>query len=114
MRLQNGSVMRWIFLFAACSLCFAEDAGRPQCNSRRSGELWPRIANFDPALRSKLNHCGQLQMCSLQIWRYKWKPVSVHVSQLGKAPQPVSAACQAVMDEAVVKNTTAAVVEPGH
>ncbi len=53
-------------------------------------------------------------MCSLQIWRYKWKPVSVHVSQLGKAPQPVSAACQAVMDEAVVKNTTAAVVEPGH
>ena len=111
MRLQNGIVMRLIFIVAACALCIADDAGKPQCNSRRQGELWPRAANFDSVLRSKLNHCGQLEICGLQIWRYKWKPVSVHVSQLGKQPQPVSAACQAVMNEAV-GNTSAAVTAP--
>ena len=101
--------MRSIFTVAACVICIAGESEKPQCNSRRQGELWPRVANVDSALRAKLNHCGQLEMCSFRVWRYRWMPVSVNVSQLGKTPQPVSPECQAVMDEAV-RNTTASAI----
>jgi len=107
-RRHNGSVMRLFIIFAACALCFAKDTAKPQCGSRNQGEFWPDAANTDRELRSKLNHCGQLEICTYQVWRYKWKPVSVHVSQLGKTPQPVSAECSAVMDEATKKASASA------
>ena len=78
--------MKWIVPLVLFSMpCFSEKNGRAPCNVHNRGRLWPDQANTDPVVASKAGRCGQLLMCSLVGFKYDWQPLTVHVSQLGKA-----------------------------
>ena len=48
------------------------------------GRLWPEAVNYDPAAARRAERCGEIFMCRLGAWTYRWEPLTVHVSQLGK------------------------------
>lgn len=78
--------MRWIAPLVLLVIpCFAEDTARPSCNAQNRGRLWPEQANTDPAFARQAGRCGELRMCSLGVWKYDWAPLTVHITQLGKA-----------------------------
>jgi hypothetical protein len=64
------------------SLCWAQDgqAQKPVCNAENHGLLWPEhIAGHDPV---------PVEMCSVHLWKYKWRPLTVHISALVKEARP--------------------------
>jgi len=73
--------------------------GKAACNAAMRGKFWPEAANNDPQMARKLSQCGSLELCTISNWRYKWRPVTVNVRQLGKARQEPSAECTALMAE---------------
>jgi len=77
----------------------SEPIERPVCSAAIHGRLWPTTANTDYGAARKLAQCGSLDICTNTGRRYKWKPVTVNVRQLGKTPQEPTAACVAVMAE---------------
>jgi hypothetical protein len=79
--------VRWMFipmLMLACG--WAQEPPKPRCNAQQRGRLWP-----EGAARST---CGQIEICTLSVWKYRWEPITVHVSQLAKDPKRRSA-CEA-------------------
>jgi len=72
---------------------------RPACSAALHGRFWPDAANTDMRAARKLAQCGVLEICTENGRRFKWKPVTVNVRQLGKTPQEPTAACAAVIDE---------------
>ena len=72
-------------LFGA--VCFAQDAQKPACNAHTQGRFWPEEANDNREVRRNLFQSGELEMCSLTVWRYKWQRVSVNA----QAKRPASA-----------------------
>jgi hypothetical protein len=67
-----------------CGLvCFADETAKPPCNAQNIGDLWPEQVNSD----ARRKGCEQVFVCSPAEWKYRWKPVTVHVSQLGKGPK---------------------------
>ena len=73
--------------------------GKAACNAATRGRFWPEAANGDPQAARKLSQCGSLELCTVSSWRYKWRPVTVNVRQLGKGPHEPTAACAALMGE---------------
>jgi hypothetical protein len=68
---------------------------KPACTAANHGRFWPEAANASPEAARRLSRCGALQMCIVVRHRYRWEPLSVHVSQAGrKHPEP-AAACLA-------------------
>lgn len=59
----------------------AEDL-KPACNAQTAGKLWPDVANQDARLRKKLAHCGELELCTRGVWRYRWEALTVRLDQL--------------------------------
>ena len=60
------------------SLCCAQDgqAQKPACNAENHGMLWPEhISGHDQV---------PVEMCSVHLWKYKWRPLTVDVSDLVK------------------------------
>jgi len=72
---------------------------RPVCSVQLHGKYWPDAANADMRAARKLAQCGALEICTDTGRRYKWKPVTVNVRQLGKTPQEPTAACAALVEE---------------
>ncbi|MBZ5609745.1 MAG: hypothetical protein LAP38_15905 [Acidobacteriia bacterium] len=62
--------------------CVAADDPKPACNQQNAGQMWPEAANHDAAARSKLARCGELQICTRTVWRYRWESVTVRLDQL--------------------------------
>ena len=80
--------MRWFVALVLLAIpCCAGEAGKPPCNKQNRGRLWPDQANTDPAALKQAGQRGELQMCTLGAFRYRWQPLTVHVSQLGKGRQ---------------------------
>lgn len=65
--------------------CFSGEPGKPHCGAKNRGRFWPEQANTDHAFAKLAGHCGELRMCSRGILKYGWQPLTVHISQLGKA-----------------------------
>ena len=65
-------------------LCFAQQDGRPRCTAKLRGRFWPEAANSDGKLLSTLARSGQLEMCVVRVWKHRWEPLTVNVTQLGK------------------------------
>jgi hypothetical protein len=67
-----------LLLISAVSLvcCFAQQPDKPVCNKKNQGALWPAPGEADA--------CHPVEMCSLDVWKYRWEPVTVDVSQLAK------------------------------
>ena len=61
-------------LVLGCAL--AEPPPRPPCNARNQGMMWPEARPRDA--------CTEVQVCTRQVWRYRWQPATVDVSRLAK------------------------------
>ncbi len=83
-----------VFILFA-TIGFAEDAQRPVCNKSTHGQFWPAEANGDREVAGRLIRQGELEMCSYDTWKYRWKPMSVSVRNLSRdkrAPDTTSVA----------------------
>lgn len=76
-------------LFGA--MCFAEDARKPVCNAQSQGQFWPEEANFSKDTARQLYQRGELEMCTLAVWKYRWEHISVNVRDLAKGRHPLTA-----------------------
>jgi hypothetical protein len=65
-------------------LCLAEQDGKPRCSAKLRGRFWPEQANSDAKLAVTVARSGQLEMCAVRVWKYRWETLTVHVSQLAK------------------------------
>ncbi len=70
------------------TICLAEQTGRPACTARNQGQLWPDEANFRRDAARQLYQRGELEMCSMAVWKYKWQQISVNVRNLTKTKRP--------------------------
>jgi hypothetical protein len=89
LRVGDNIAMRYvasIILFGA--MCFAEQARKPVCNASNQGQFWPEEANTSRDAARQLYQRGELEMCSLAVWKYKWEHISVNVRDLAKARRP--------------------------
>ena len=73
-RLAISAAMVFSFYTGAC---YAEDLPqeKPPCNAQNRGKLWPKEAGRHTA-------AGPVEMCLMRLWRYRWQPLTVDVSQL--------------------------------
>lgn len=77
-------------------------SAKPVCNSKSQGRFWPEAANTDRAALQRAAQCGQLEMCSLALFRFHWTPLTVNANPQAKQ------ACAAPSAGAV-----SAAVQPG-
>ena len=59
--------------------CLAQEPDRPVCNAQNRGRLWPEGSTRDT--------CRAVEICGRSGGKYRWEPVTVHVSQLAKDPK---------------------------
>jgi hypothetical protein len=83
------------------AISFAGEAGRPACNSRNHGQFWPEQANLNSKEAHKLFQSGELEMCSLVVWKYKWTYLSVNARKLSKGSQPAAAESKKTSGEGI-------------
>ncbi len=65
---------------------WARQPEKPPCNEHNRGAVWPARANRDA--------CHAVEMCTLNVWKYRWEPVTVPISRLAKDSKRKSA-CEA-------------------
>jgi hypothetical protein len=65
-------------------LCLAAQNGKPRCSAKLHGRFWPEQANSDAKLAVALARSGELEICSVRVWKYRWESLTVHISQLAK------------------------------
>ena len=91
-RVGDNRFMKYVTLAALFgAICFAGETPRPACNARSQGQFWPAEANSSPEAARRLSQSGELAMCSLVVWKYKWQHLSVNVRDLAKAGRPSGA-----------------------
>jgi len=96
-----------VALLAICAsvLGLASGDPKPACNAKTAGQLWPEVANRDPALRKKLSRCGELELCTRGNWRYHWESLTVRIDQLrGGSQLPKPAGCEVLPDATQEEN----------
>ena len=70
-------------------MCPASDqAPKPACNAKNQGQFWPEKANSDHAAARLLYQRGELEMCSLVVWKYRWEHISVNARDVAKQSHP--------------------------
>lgn len=94
-----AAVRRILLILLLASACFGRDAAKPACNADAAGRFYPEEANSSSAAARRLAQCGALEICTLSVWRYRWAPATVHVSQLGKRQGETAPACAAPAGE---------------
>lgn len=94
-----SAIMIYVLLLPAAAQGAVEPE-RPACSSALEGQFWPLQANSDRKLASKLARCGQLDMCSRGMFRYRWRSMTVRVDQLSrKAELKAPAGCDASVED---------------
>jgi hypothetical protein len=72
------------------TLGYAEES----CRREERGQLRPAGVESDAALRRQARECGELRMCTVNVWgQLRWMAVSTPYWRLAKKPAP--AACAA-------------------
>lgn len=69
-------------LLIAPSLAVCAAVPKPRCDARHDGAFWPEQANQDSNAARLLFQNGELEMCTLQVWKYRWEQLSVNVRGL--------------------------------
>lgn len=82
------SFLKVWMLAAALGGISIPEAGKPACNAENLGRMWPDAANNDRRLFTKLARCGALQVCTRQVWRYRWESPTVTLDQLREGATP--------------------------
>ena len=84
----DNTVMNAAFVALWAALCFGGQVDKPVCNAKNRGQFWPREANLSKDAARQLYQRGELEMCSLSVWKYKWEHLSVNVRDLAKGKHP--------------------------
>jgi hypothetical protein len=83
--------MKYVALIALFgAICLAKDARKPVCSARNQGHLWPEEANVSKDAARQLYQQGDLEMCSLVVWKYKWEHLSVNIRDLTPTKRPAA------------------------
>jgi hypothetical protein len=73
----------WWILIQSITLgyCLAQQPVKPKppCNAQNRGQIWPAHNQRDA--------CQPVEMCTLNVWKYRWTSVTVPVWQLAKDPK---------------------------
>jgi len=69
-----------VVLLAASGFAAAEE--KPSCNKSRVGQFWPAEANDSPLKATQFARSGDLEVCALKGWHYRWTQPSVSIEQL--------------------------------
>jgi hypothetical protein len=77
------------------AMSFAGQVGKPACNAKIQGQFWPEQANWDREAARQLYQTGELEMCSMAIWKYRWEHISINVRDLGKGRHSVASESRA-------------------
>ena len=86
---MNGQRLHRILRLTALAMllsgpCLAGEDVKPRCSAKLRGRFWPEQANYDARLVLTLARSGQLEMCSVRVWKHRWETLTVSVSQLAK------------------------------
>ena len=68
-------------LGATLAWCQPPPTPRPACNAANRGRFWPEQANHDPHAIHKLAQSGELELCTLDVWKHRWQKMSVNARQ---------------------------------
>ena len=68
-----------VFLLSAIAV--AEEQ-KPACTAANHGRFWPEEANNSAQAAHQLSHSGELEMCSVVVWKYQWRKLTVNVRDL--------------------------------
>ena len=71
-------------LLLCAALCGATEAVRPACNASNRGRFWPEAANQSGAAAQQAARRGELQMCTIGLWKYRWEALVVAVPRTSK------------------------------
>ncbi len=93
-----------IALFGA--MCWAGQDQKPACNAQSRGQFWPSEANSSQQAARQFYQQGELEMCSLVVWKYRWEHLSVNVRELAQGKRLATSL------RATEKNSNRPVTEP--
>jgi hypothetical protein len=85
MEFRNRLALLSLMGVISVALCGAEEARKPACNKKNQGQFWPAEANVRGDAVLQRFQEGNLEMCSLAVWKYRWERVSVNVRDLARA-----------------------------
>jgi hypothetical protein len=68
----------------------ADRTPKPACNAKNQGQFWPEEANSDHSAARLHYQRGDLEMCTLAVWKYKWQHISVNARDVAKESHPVA------------------------
>ncbi len=80
--------LKWMAIPVLAVCAQAEVVSKPPCNRQNRGRLWPE--------QKSARACRAIEICTLHVWKYRWEPLTVHVSQLAKDPKRRAACEEAV------------------
>lgn len=55
------------------------DADPPKCEKAIRSQFWPLEANGNPRATMRFAKEGKLLICTRDVWRYKWRPVTFNI-----------------------------------
>jgi len=85
----DNEVMKFaVFTLLIGSLGFAEEATKPACKAANRGQFWPAEANVSRDAVRQFFQSGELEVCSMVVWKYKWQHLSVNAHDLAKHTPP--------------------------
>ena len=96
-----------VFLLSAIAV--AEEQ-KPACTAANHGRFWPEEANTSAEAAHQLSHRGELEMCSVVVWKYQWRKLTVNVRDLPRKKSARAAKAESGKPSAVASNQT--VTEP--
>jgi hypothetical protein len=76
-------------IFLLGTICAAEEQ-KPACNASNHGRFWPQQANTSAETAQKLSRRGELEMCSLVVWKYRWQKLTVNARDLARKKTSIS------------------------
>jgi hypothetical protein len=91
---QNGRSDNMVMKYVALIVLFgvmcpaAEQAPKPACNAKNHGLFWPEEVNSSHDAERLLFQSGELEMCSLVVWKYKWEHLSVNARDVAEETHP--------------------------
>ena len=55
------------------------EADPPKCEKDNRSRFWPLEANDNPRAAMRFAKEGKLLICTRDVWRYKWRPVTFNI-----------------------------------
>lgn len=87
--------------------CGAAPVPRMKCNARNDGKFWPEEANYNSVVARQLFQQGDLEMCTLVVWKYRWEHLSVNARRLASNRMHQSRSAQTLSNKSVDETSVA-------